>query len=367
MLEIVKNVEHNTCKANAKVKEKSMEHITVRGEKYSAWVACTNPYEIDRCELKEAVETLEKYNINNSVTQLVKNNTEKVERILKAILNKQQRALTDVNALIPTYVSDTITKTLVNDIRSMLSKIRHYMSDYAFTYLLKSHSDFFTNRRCNVNVYEPTLESVFGDDLKAQDSTILTDRDVELPSINNTNMVTFKSNGDVVIKVWYIFDMNRPRTSKYVGKEFTIKNGKKKWDKAQKEYQKKYEKAKQELYKNQQIENNKKFFEHQNKMAQSQEMLNAVETLMNALNPIIVCSLLQSCKPLQVNVLAHDMEQVEKLQDIQAQLYNVKFGGVPTTSNYITLVELAWINYHYISGLDVLRYSYKQEQDKQVA
>ena len=103
-----------------------MEHITVKGEKYSAWVACTNPYEINRYELKEAVETLEKYNVNNSVTQLVKNNTEKVERTLKAILNKQQRALTDVNALIPTYVSDTITKTLVTDIRSMLSKVMAY-------------------------------------------------------------------------------------------------------------------------------------------------------------------------------------------------------------------------------------------------
>lgn len=347
-----------------------MEHITVRGEKYSAWVACTNPYEINRYELKDAVETLEKYNINNSVTQLVKDNTEEVERTLKAILNKQQRALTDVNALIPTYVSGTITKTLVNDIRNMLSEVRHYMSDYAFFYLLKSHSDFFTDRKCSVNVYKPTLKNVFGKDLQAQDSTILSDRDVELPNIENTDMVTFKSNGDVVIKVWYIFDMNRPRTSKYIGKEFIIKNGKKKWDKAQKQYQKKYEKAKQELYKNQQVENNKKFFENQNKMARSQEILNAVETLMNALNPIIVCSLLQSCKPLQVNIMARDMEHVEKLQDIQAQLYNVKFGGVPTTNDYMTLIELArmsCINYHYISGLDMLKYTYKQEQNKQVA
>ena len=345
-----------------------MQYTQIKTNTLSAPIQCTNLYEIDRVELTQAVKTLKQYNLNNSVIQLVESNTEKIERTLKAILNKQTRALTDVNTLIPTYCSKEITKALVKDIQSLIYTVKSKMSTYSLSYLFKAHSDFFTKRRCYVNVQEPTLESVFSKDLVKQDSTILTDRDVELPTINNKDMVEFKSNNDVVIKVWYIIDMNRPRTSRYIGKEFTIKNGKKKWDKAQEKYEQEYAKKLQELYSNKQLENNKRFFEKQNLIRQAQEILNAVEVLCNALYPIIAYSLLQTSKPLHVQVLNGEMQQIEKLQDIQAQLYTVKFGGEPTNTQYLTLIELANISYQYISGLQELYYRYKNSEEvKEVA
>lgn len=185
-----------------------------------------------------------------------------------------------VNDIIPIKYGTPILKNLFEGVGVIMSCIRKDIGQYAHCKAILHDYKYFFNEQRRYGVSKPDI-TMFYPDFEEQDRGVTKDRDVNMPMLTDTEAVKELPNGDYEIRVYLIYDRNRPRTSQGLGsKKYIIKDGVNRYKKALEQY----EKDKQEWY-NEAIEAyrqdiNKEREKAEHALSRANQALTALDTIL---------------------------------------------------------------------------------------
>lgn len=194
-----------------------------------------------------------------------------------------------VNDIIPIKYGTPILKNLFEGANIIMGSIRNDIGQYAHCKAILHDYKYFFNEQRRYGVSKPDI-TMFYPDFEEQDNGVTTDRDVNMPMLTDTEAVKELPNGDYEIRVYLIYDRNRPRTSQGLGgRRYIIKDGVNRYKKALEQYAK----DKQEWY-NKALETyrqdiNKEREKAEHALSRANQALTALDTI---LMPISILSAL---------------------------------------------------------------------------
>lgn len=207
-------------------------------------------YPLYKTELEECLQTVKEYvNVQNNYLKKNRNVKELIEFIdyNKVALTNLTRntnkgcnfyyTTQEINSVIPINYGAPILESVLKGACVLLGSAKGSLGDFASYKARAVEHEYFFNLTKRCPIEEPSM-STFYADLEEQDEGLTTDRDVIIPDFNNSNMVKHLPNGDIELKVYLVFDRNRPRTSQIASsKTYTIKDGVNRYHKVVKKYE----------------------------------------------------------------------------------------------------------------------------------
>lgn len=250
-------------------------------------------YPLYDTELMEAVETLKEYahtkdrlKTNQTIKELIdflKDNNRALTRLTKDMNTGMNLTFYEniLNDIIPLKYGMPIIENIYKGAEIVLASIQRDIGEYAHARaIIEDHAWHFNNRK-SYRVPKPDM-SMFYPDFEAQDKGVTTDRDVNMPLLSDTDAVKTLPNGDFEIRVYLIFDRNRPRTSQSLGgKRYIIKDGVNRYKKACEQW----EADKKAWYSSALIEYKQ---EHARTREQAEKQLHYANNALNALNTMFM-------------------------------------------------------------------------------
>lgn len=202
-------------------------------------------YPLYKTELTEALEQIKTYvntknrlKENSAVVEFIEFLKDKSTGLTNLTQNTNKTGVNFVysddviNSIIPINYGMPILENILKGADALLNSLRIDMGNYAHARAILAEHEYFFDDRYHYGIAEPDM-SMFYNDFEEQDNGVTKDMDVIMPSLNDTDAVKTLKNGDYEVRVYLIYDRNRPRTCRGLGgKRFIIKDGVNRYKKA---------------------------------------------------------------------------------------------------------------------------------------